>query len=776
MAPALQQSGRLVPAQLGFLAIYNPSLGTSDETLDEQIVYYASLSTQAASRRRHHGDRTRHRTRPTEALSPEERHERLRQIGLAQAMATFSSGFSNGAPVDVIDTEQSRVLVHELEPGWWLLASIDLNKVPLPPRLPTKASTRPDDRFEYSARDLKPPPLLLRDLLRAHCIFLLHHGTSLSALFVRCRRTRFVALLSRYWDLFLSTWSVTLHGNPARDMLGGINIAASGELGVGVGEEDRGSGEREVLEGLVGRVEGLVDLVVCKFGSDEAVDCEQPWLGTGREPTADDGAIFLGLGALSRQSLKHVTHWMEDLYTWGEHAYGVIDSPTSVRRAKARQSARCKSEQGRSHGQSTKQAPRVSQAQGQGKEGQAGSEALAPPSTTRPAPKAKEVNAALQDGRFDKMLSYIKFGYGSYWTLPGTGQRGSQQPGSQARGEAPAEHGGKEAEEAAGHYLIGLRGEIEEGWNEASGGASSWSSGSEAEHNSRTVVRTVYVELEHGAWSSQRSEETMVRDLSQPASQVTAWQVASNMVPGAHSLDSNKTDKLRVVVYVNRPFVYAFLFGLHTDSLAWEALYRSLHYQLAPLRRPLLASTRYRRDGDAATRNIMSLVWDPASLAVHCSLPNIAAPSTSDADEPWSRLDALSTHVHLVNLWAATRRTSDVESTLKTSRGWWIVWTRLAAQPLSGTAVDAGLGTIVESAHASEAPASPRSSTDAPDPHAPHGDAQLQADKEIFLIRRASDHVGLRGDKTDGADGAARLLQGIGIDTRRYVEDLLSLL
>jgi hypothetical protein len=132
-------------------------------------------------------------------------------------------------------------------------------------------------------------------------------------------------MLSRYWDLFLSTWNVMLHGNPARDVFWGMNMAASGELGIGVGEEDRGSGEREVLEGLVGRIEGLVDLVVSKFGvSDPNTDSKdsimqddgQPWLGRGQEPGAEDGAIFLGAGALSKKSRRDITHWMEDLYTW----------------------------------------------------------------------------------------------------------------------------------------------------------------------------------------------------------------------------------------------------------------------------------------------------------------------------------------------------------------------------------------------------------------------------------------------------------------------------
>lgn len=110
-------TGGIVPAQLGFLAIYNPSLGQTDETIDDQIVYYASVSTQSSGRRRR-----RARTRPTDGLSQEERHERLRQIGLAQGMVNFSRGFSDGAPVDAIETEKSRVIAHELEPGWWILA------------------------------------------------------------------------------------------------------------------------------------------------------------------------------------------------------------------------------------------------------------------------------------------------------------------------------------------------------------------------------------------------------------------------------------------------------------------------------------------------------------------------------------------------------------------------------------------------------------------------------------------------------------------------------
>ncbi|KND86373.1 hypothetical protein TOPH_09002 [Tolypocladium ophioglossoides CBS 100239] len=778
-APAPASAGA-VPARLGFLAIFNPSLGNTDETIDDQIVYYASVTTQSRRSRRR-----RTRGRPTDAVSHEERNERLRQIGLAQGMASFSRGFADGASVDAIDTERSRVVMHELEPGWWILASIDLTKVPLPPRLPTKSGEGQEERFEHSTREMKPPMLLLRDLLRAHRIFLMHHGSSLSALFVRCRRSKFVAVLSRYWDLFLSTWSVVLHGNPARDVLGCINVAASGELGVGVGEEDRGSGEREVLEGLVGRIEGLVDLVVSKFGTDDdpedAKDADkreaETWLGTGQEPAAEDGAIFLGTGAISRKSLRDVAHWMEDLYTWGEHAYGVIESPTSIRRAKARKAA--KSAEMASKPDTAEEAPRPSDST---RQASAQPKQSPPEEEDAPAKEAKNT----EDGKLDKMLNYMKLGYGSYWNLPGSSndspghlpkeaseQRTATSKEPRAAAPRPTPPRRSPSQEAAGHYLIGLKGEIEESQDDAD--VSPTTSDSEAEHNSRTVLRTVHVELESGD-AGNRAEATVTRDFAHPASVLTQSQTMGNTLPGCNSHDLNKAEKLRVVVYVNKPFIFTFVFRLRTDSLAWDALYRSLHYQLAPLKKPLLASTSYRPErpeaGAAASSSIYNLVWDPPSLTVHSSIPNIPELATSAS---WSRADAVNTHLHLLNIHSATRsRAEDLERTYKTNRGWWLVWTRLLQRP--GGDPTRNLSTIHESSSVSSSVSSLGSET-GKSRTGDEDDPSVVA-KEILLIRRASEHAGLRGLASDGtgSDGAGKLAQGIGVDTRRYVEELLNLL
>lgn len=693
--------------------------------------------------------------------------------------------------------------------------SINFTKVPLPPRLPIKSSEPQEEKHEYSSRELKPGALLLRDLLRAHSIFLLHHDTSLSALFVRSKRTKFVAVLSRYWDLFLSTWNVMLHGNPVRNIFGGINIAASGELGVGVGEEERGSGEREVLEGLVGRIEGLVDLVVSKFGSEEADDepkslrdrpDAQVWLGAGEEPAAEDGAIFLGTGELSRKSVRDITHWMEDLYQWGDHAYGVIDSPTSTRTrgkktrkvtksvdetiktakelpasktADKNDAKQAEQTEAESKGQEQQDQTQSNQEQGQiptVQVQQPDEQQPQPQEDSTPDPKKDDTSSTApkepEDGKLDKMFTYMKLGYGSYWTLPGTGgNTPATQSGTDTPSEAPKPKdttsppsrpklSRRTSSDAHGHYLIGLKGAISEPPTDSDSSSAS----SILKNNSRTVLRTINVELD--SKSSTQHATTIIRDFAHPASPLTQSQVAGNFLPGYTSHDLNKSEKLRVVVYVNRPFIFAFFFKLHTDSLAWDALYRSLHYQLAPLKKPLLSSTTYRPEQEkAASRTIYNLVWDPKQLTIHSTIPNIPESSTSDT---WSRVDSVNTHLQLLNIHASTRsRGTDLERTHKTNRGWWIVWTRLLEREQGNKANDE-----------EDVPPSPESEGSSGDEQ--KQDDQMLVSKEIFLIRRASDHVGFRsistGEGGGGADGASKLVQGIGVDTRRYVEELLSFL
>ncbi|KAH6655570.1 hypothetical protein BKA67DRAFT_591881 [Truncatella angustata] len=821
----------VVPAQLGFLAIFNPSLGATDETIDDQIVYYASVNSQQQSqpRRRH-----RSKAKPTDGISQDERNERLRQIGLAQGMVEFGRGFADGEPTDVIETEKSRIVLRELEPGWWILASIDLTRLPLPPRLGGSAKDVALDNVEYSSREVKPALLLQQDLLRAHSIFLLHHGSSLSALFVRSNRAKFVTILSRYWDIFLSTWNVLLHGNPACAVFGGIKMAASGELGVGVGEEERGSGEREVLEGFVGRVEGLVDLVVCKYGDadldavseDKASTSSQlpKWIGTGEEPGAEDGAIFLGVGSLSRKSLRNVTFWMEDLYTWGEDAYGVKESPTSTR-TKGRQH-RVKSVSSK-----TEQAKQPAGTLSTGETDQAKDQGLALQG------KAQAIGGSTaHNGSTTKLMDYLKLGYGTHWSLGGhdgpptkAEHENEPEPERASTEETFADRPKLEArtssrpgvDDRIGHYLIGLQGDVHDSGNDSS-------DPDLEELQSRTLLRTLTVELERGVHRLPEEEKT--QDLSSGKNGLPSWKHGSknHQNPNSHfdSQDRNKSVKMRVVVYVSKPFIYTFLFQNRTDSLAWDSLYKSLHYQLEPLRKPLALSTLYRPekpDSGGAASHIFDLIWDPRSLMIHSTIPSIPdtmptlAPDSKQQNS-WSRLEAMNSHMQIVQTFAGTRQyTGELERTCKTSRGWWVVWARIlqtkevtftepltsdgrtpptltkndsqdsevsesttesggfypsAASSSSGIAIQSG-----ETAKCSEETQKPEELN-----NKKRRQNKQKVSKEIFLIRKAGESGSrsrslsqISEGREGWADGASRLAQGIGVDTKKYIEGLLSL-
>ena len=682
--------------------------------------------------------------------------------------------------------------------------------IPKPPAVKwTGAEELP--KPEYSSREVKPAALLLRDLVRAHSIFLLHHTSSLSALFVQTKRSKFLSILGHYWDLFLSSWNVLLHGNPANDLYGGIKIAACGELGVGVGEEERGSGEREVLEGFVGRVDGLVDLVVSKFGSEGSpresekgvseketqrrVKPTEPWLGSGDDPTAEDGAIFLGTGALSRKSLRDISHWIEDLYRWGSQAYGIMDSPTSGRRIRGSRA--------RSRPKQSELSPPTQQSSRQTSGGRSHEESRepspAPMNTLPPTPMDEQDPSNKQapfgggqpdvDSMGNKFVQYLKFGYGTHWSVGGTSSKAEEhkltkahEPSEIVDGNAMMNSTESDSipvsnqfvssldvtDDSRGHYLIGLLGEVEDETDEDQ------INFDDDSRNQLLSLRTLTVELEHEDESLPEIDTSL--DLRNTSNNITLSTVTDDK-------DLNRTKTLRVVVYVNKPFIFVLLFDIGARTLAFSNLYRSLHHQIGPLIKPLLNSTSFRASkpdigangrGDSITP-IYDLVWDPKLLTITSTIPNIPNPyltySKSRKQFSWTRIEALNTHMHIVNTRVTMVKGVEKERTGKTSRGWWVVWTRVP-EVYSQRNVRTSQGTSRRTSTSEQGRLSAENSE-------PTG-------KEIILIRRASDNVGgklssrlMSGASSSGgvgwASGPGKLAQGIGIDTKRYIDSLLNL-
>ncbi|KAL3463208.1 hypothetical protein BJX64DRAFT_257842 [Aspergillus heterothallicus] len=771
----------VIPAQLSFLAIYNPQLGTTDETIREQVVFYTS---RLDISRRQDGSVIANEDQDEDSNW----NERLRQIGLAQGMVSFARNFSEGKAVDYIETEKSQVVLHELEKDWWILASVDLTRLPNNSNSGSAQKDTFEPSFNYSSRELTPPQLLIQQLRRAHSIFLLLHASSLDTLYKSAGRSTFCTFLENFWLRFAWNWDVLLVGNPAVEIYNGVKLSAGGELGVGVGEEEWGSGEREVLEDFVSRTEGLVDLVVSRFGDPYGLSdndrttskledpAEERWFGSDAYPRPSDGVIFSGVGEIARKSLVSVSQWVEWIYRYGTDAYGVGEDPTSPKRRRRRKRQRAVTS-----GKANKERSVLSDAsQGAVPERPfspgiprplvTGTSSPPPlPSDPEEKPRAQAIDENSQ-GLGDRasewmftgtetFVKYLTLGYGSSWSF----SSGSSTPHPQI--ESPK--GGVDSSNVdsnvsdpiyqsryctRGRYIIGLQ---------------------TRETNQDIIL-----------------EETDPTDATNSHEKIAKRTVHVHLTGSEH--DSTDTVRLRVVVYVHQPFIYTFLFDASTPDLSDPSLYHRIHHQLGPLQKPLSTSTspstaasRISHIPEAVPKSqqqnqpIYDLVYDPLNLTVRSSIPNIPdlisqiQPPRLVDPPPLSRVETISIHHRLLTTYIETRaRPLELERTCKTNRGWWIVWVRVPSPP-------------------GECDSSAELNT-------------RESHQEAFIIRQASDYdlsssgharntssIGggsgarffrdlggasspaLQGSRTDMGPG--KLVEGLGLDARRYIESLLSL-
>ncbi|KAH6661720.1 hypothetical protein EV126DRAFT_437124, partial [Verticillium dahliae] len=436
---------------------------------------------------------------------------------------------------------------------------------------------------------------------------------------------------------------------------------------IGVGEEERGSGERDVLEGLVGRIEGLQDLIISRFGSN-VTDLESP-----------DGSTAPWLGTTMTRNLPEV--FMDvDLYTWGSNAYGVHDSPTSLRRARRGKATKGDKETAKSS-KGTPLRPSIGSADSKGsissqtladRRGQTiGTVAEArTPDVPTPSDESPTDGSKDADGHLDRFMTYMKLGYGTYWSIGKSDEQFAQDADklegeSAVSAQAPAPKSASEGDDSGEH-----------------------GDADREDSNARTMLRTVHVELEKA--ERDLSESQVVKNIGSLVNEITP-------IPAASGVNKYRPE---------RPSV------------------------------------------GAAGTSIYDVIWDPTALTVHSTLPNIPDPSQlpSESTDAWSRVEAINTHMQLLNMYALTRR--NVTELERTSQ----------SQEEAQTSEEA---IIDEASPSTEDPAASESSADR-------------------LIK--NDHASSRGFSgtfaetgSSWGEGAGRLASGIGVDTRKYIEGLLSL-
>lgn len=411
-------------------------------------------------------------------------------------------------------------------------------------------------------------------------MFLLHHGRNLNDLCTRLRRSKLCNLLDKYWTRYAEDWEVLLHGNPAAEAYDAIKLAGGGEIGIGVGEEEYGSGEREVLEGLVRGTDGLIDMTVSRFGGEagnrvasqpqsRSEAASHSYKDYSEQAEIANGVIFAGMGSVSRRSIRTVTDWIHQVHISGEDAYGIRSNPVSERSTRRRPSPKTNAmktqrpqheadgsssmttlepmpyEDHPAHEQSSKDRqptippPLVSTIEDSLRKATSSAGATKEQTQDRKSDGTSESSNGNVPS-FGTWMNYLTLGYGPQWGInapqsksisqskdaPGTKQdmRGtSRSPPKQHSGSSVHDklrHGspedGTNIRSAGGRYLIGLIGKLDWGADEERNSSSGFNDAHSQDSSNRLLVRTVHVEVDELGEDKQYSRKTQPRPQGAP--------------------------------------------------------------------------------------------------------------------------------------------------------------------------------------------------------------------------------------------------------------------
>ncbi|TGZ84849.1 hypothetical protein EX30DRAFT_10677 [Ascodesmis nigricans] len=649
----------ITPASLSSLAIYNPSLGPTDETVAEQIVFYTSRT----------------------GSSEDDENERLRHIGLVQGVVGFACDFSNSDGCTWVDTQKARIVILETEEkGWWIVAKVELTYLHNPTTQPAKS--------EWSSREVSPPQLIFAQLRRAYMQYRFRYGSFEDGL-AKFGRTTFCKKLNKYWNRWAwNRWEAMLFRNPTLEFLADRVVKSAGSArGVEIGEQDR-----KFLEGWIKKqkARGMVDVVISRFGKEpsgrgvedgqqrkESQDSTGYWFWGKRTKDAetteykkqaqdeevpvvmpDDGCVFPGIGELTTRSVIDLANYLAELYETGEGST-TLTRTSSQRRQPRRKRRGPKSSRASQLGVEVNSnrgevvtAPEVSPPKGESSPQQPATPSthpsdtstipvdqpvneetppLAPMENVDPLPQdIPQLNSTLPETIFappnaSKVMNILTFG----WSNSRTHSPAPSISSSKSIEPLKPEHTPPQKPiSTLGRFIIGFQGDLDTEDIEADIDASS----------GRITSRTV--------WVSPQSSPDVIREY-------------------------------RLVVYYNPPLYFAFLLQPTSPHLTATSFYREIHHQLSPLV-PRVLSPPTSVTNQLSLANCYTVLYIPSSSTLHCTIPPIPDPGTQFNLETWTRAEAL--HVNTIVLAMLTDTSAHKNNTgqksVRSNRNWWIHWLR----------------------------------------------------------------------------------------------------
>jgi First Longin domain of INTU, CCZ1 and HPS4 len=255
--------------KLRYFCIYNPDFDVQGDNLEEQIAFYYS---------------------PNETTI----HEQLRHIGVAQGVVELSKEFSDGVPCHTMETQNSCIVVKEIEqPNWWVVACIEEKEREVGDS--DESVMLPSELFTMSI-----PELLIAQIQEGYRRWRLYHGrfqdymVDLENKNKQESHKQLLDGLAPWWTAWCKNWQVSFHEQGVVSMFNDYIRLAKGQLL---------QATSEAVQAVVDK-EAMVDMIVTGNGSPNPENNGCLWYSRNKDHK----------GGLSSDSIIDLVDWVNDCY------------------------------------------------------------------------------------------------------------------------------------------------------------------------------------------------------------------------------------------------------------------------------------------------------------------------------------------------------------------------------------------------------------------------------------------------------------------------------
>lgn len=473
---------------------------------------------------------------------------------------------------------------------------------------------------QYSSKDISSSELLIANLVSAYRRWRLHNGTFQSH-YEQSGREELVKYIYPWWHSWAQFWTVQIHGDGFCGLYSGIRTSKGS-----ISDETTEAIKAAILEKDADK--GLTNMIVTRYDDKVTEHC---------------GSIWESTGSLHHATVADIVNWVldcentEDETSYAEPSGFIYHLSKSVKKRPG--------------------VPTPSFIQN-----------LASNSAQTMSHVAKESMHQLTN-----LMHISTFGY-----FGGTKTSPPLEPVADA---GPSDDLGDS------RFLVGLEGGLEDD-----------------EVERQPEVYTTDTDLYTEMLPPEESESSKV-NLSYKKLYIE-FQTTEDQ-PDTHIA---QLEQCSVVIYRRRPFVFCLLYKPKSASLSNKSYYQSLHRRLASLSEPIYTdltnethdhqltetsnSKNRRKSYTTASKSneeFYYYAYNPTLHKIQYSLPAIPSlesileieqyahdDGTLAQKADFERTELIHVHLQMIHMAVHCRHKGDKEKFIRTTRGWWVYWSKLS--------------------------------------------------------------------------------------------------